>query len=99
MFDQWSNNIDKSNIKYHDVIIKWLNITTLRANIYKRHALHYNVVIKCLNVTISILNIDKRCTLYYNLIHREVNAVLAMVLPYNLGTFTTNYHYCHYYYP
>ncbi len=51
MFDQWSKNIDKINIKYHDVVIKWLNITTVRVNMYKRHTLYYNVVIKWLNVT------------------------------------------------
>ncbi len=44
-------NEDKSNTKYYDVVIKWLNITTLRANMYKRHTLYYNVVIKWLNVT------------------------------------------------
>ncbi len=51
MFDQWSNNIDKSNIKYHDVVIKWLNITTLIVNMCKRHTLYYSAVTKGLNTT------------------------------------------------
>ncbi len=59
--------IDTSSIKYHDVVIKWLNIITLRVNMYKRHTLYYNVVAKGLNIAISIVNIDKRCTLYYNM--------------------------------
>ncbi len=51
MFDQWSNNIGKSNTKYYDVVIKWLNIITLRVNMYKRHTLYYNAVTKGLNTT------------------------------------------------
>ncbi len=51
MFDQWSKNIDRSNIKYYDVVIKLLNITTVRANMYKRHTLYYNTVTKGLNTT------------------------------------------------
>ncbi len=51
MFDQWSNNIGKSNIKYYDVVIKGSNIITLRANMYKRHTLYCNAVTKGLNTT------------------------------------------------
>ncbi len=39
-------NICKRHTKYHDVVIKWLNIITVRANMCKRHTLYYNVVIK-----------------------------------------------------
>ncbi len=45
MFDQWSNNIDKSNIKYYDVVIKWLNIVTINKLLTIPWCIHK--VIKC----------------------------------------------------
>ena len=52
-----SKSVDKSNTKYYDVVIKWLNITTLIVSIDKIYTLHYDVVIKCLNVTTLTVNI------------------------------------------
>ena len=41
-----SQSVDKSNTKYYDVVIKWLNIVTLIVKIDKICSLYYNVVIK-----------------------------------------------------
>ena len=46
----WSKSVDKSNTKYYDVVIKWLNITTSATNIDKTYTLYRDVVIKWLNV-------------------------------------------------
>ena len=40
-----SKSVDKSNTKYYDVVIKWLNVTTLRVSIDKRYTLYRDVVI------------------------------------------------------
>ena len=32
-----SKSVDKSNAKYYDVVIKWVNITTSAINIDKRY--------------------------------------------------------------
>ena len=42
----WSKSVDKSNTKYYDVVIKWVNITTSIVNIDKRYTLYCNLVIK-----------------------------------------------------
>ena len=47
-----SKSVDKSNTKYYDVVIKWLNITTLIVNIYKTHTLYCDVAIKWYFITI-----------------------------------------------
>ena len=41
-----SKSVDKSNTKYYDVDIKWLDITTSAVNIYKTYTLYCAVVIK-----------------------------------------------------
>ena len=41
-----SKSVDKSNTKYYDVVIKWLNVTTLTVSIDKRYTLYRDVVIK-----------------------------------------------------
>ena len=41
-----SKSIDKSNTKYYDVVIKWVNITTLIISIDKTYTLYRDVVIK-----------------------------------------------------
>ena len=35
-----SKSVDKSNTKYYDVVIKWVNITTSAVNIYKTYTLY-----------------------------------------------------------
>ncbi len=80
MFDQWSNNIDKSNIKYYDVIIKWLNITTLRVNMYKRHALYYDIVTKCLNIITLKVNIDMTTNSSYTSRYTITSFVYSIIL-------------------
>ena len=60
-----SKSVDKSNTKYYDVVIKWVNITTSAVNIYKIHTLYYNLVIKWLNVTTNYYYIITK-TLHYN---------------------------------
>ena len=42
----WSKSCNKSNTKYYDVVIKWLNVTTLILNIDKTYTLYRDVVIK-----------------------------------------------------
>ena len=44
-------SVDKSNTKYYDVVIKWLNVTTLILNIYKTYTLYRDVVIKSYFIT------------------------------------------------
>ena len=62
-----SKSVDKSNTKYYDVVIKWVNITTSAVNIYKIHTLYYNLVIKWLNVTTNYYYIiTKTLTLLLN---------------------------------
>ena len=46
----WSKSVGKSNTKYYDVVIKWVNITTLIISIDKTYTLCRDVVIKWLNV-------------------------------------------------
>ena len=46
-----SKSVDKSNTKYYDVVIKWLNVTTLIVNIYKTHTLYCDVAIKWYFIT------------------------------------------------
>ena len=46
-----SKSVDKSNTKYYDVVIKWLNITTLTVGIDKRYTLYYSVAIKSYFIT------------------------------------------------
>ena len=41
-----SKSFDKSNTKYYDVVIKWLNVATLTVGIDKRYTLYYSVAIK-----------------------------------------------------
>ena len=41
-----SKSVDKSNTKYYDVVIKWVNITTLVISIDKTYTLYRDVVIK-----------------------------------------------------
>ena len=36
----WSKSVGKSNTKYYDVVIKWLNVTTLTVSIDKRYTLY-----------------------------------------------------------
>ena len=54
-----SKSVDKSNTKYYDVVIKWLNVTTLIFNIDKTYTLYRDVAIKWLNVVTLTVNIDK----------------------------------------
>ena len=54
----WSKSVDKSNTKYYDVVIKWVNITTSIVNIDKICSLYYNVAIKWLNIVTLAVNID-----------------------------------------
>ena len=54
-----SKSGDKSNTKYYDVVIKWLNVTTLILNIDKTYTLYRDVAIKWLNVVTLTVNIDK----------------------------------------
>ena len=35
-----SKSVDKSNTKYYDVVIKWVNITTSTVSIDKRYTLY-----------------------------------------------------------
>ena len=58
-----SKSVDKSNTKYYDVVIKWVNITTSIVSIDKRYTLYRDVVIKWLNIATLTVNIDKRCSL------------------------------------
>ena len=53
----WSKSVDKSNTKYYDVVVKWLNVTTLTVSIYKRYTLYRDVVIKWLNIVTLTVNI------------------------------------------
>ena len=46
-----SKSVDKSNTKYYDVVIKWLNVTTLILNIDKTYTLYRDVVIKSYFIT------------------------------------------------
>ncbi len=73
------NNVDKSNIKYYDVVIKWLNIITLRANMCKRHTKYHDVVIKWLNITTLRVNMYKRHALHYNVVAKWLNIVTLTV--------------------
>ena len=61
-----SKSVDKSNTKYYDVVIKWLDIITSAVNIYKTYTLYCDVVIKWLNIVTLTVNIDKIHTLHYN---------------------------------
>ena len=63
-----SKSVDKSNTKYYDVVIKWLNIVTLIVKIDKICSLYYNVAIKWLNIVTLAVNIDKIHTLHYDVI-------------------------------
>ena len=64
----WSKSVGKSNTKYYDVVIKWLNIATLIVNIDKIHTLYYNLVVKSYFAITSTVNICKRYTSYYNVV-------------------------------
>ena len=57
-----SNSVDKSNTKYYDVVIKWLNITTLTVGIDKRYTLYRDVAIKWYFIT----NLSYYLVTYYN---------------------------------
>ena len=46
-----SKSVDKSNTKYYDVVIKWVNITTSTVSIDRRHTLYCDVVIKWYFIT------------------------------------------------
>ena len=46
-----SKSVDKSNTKYYDVVIKWLNVTTLILNIDKTYTLYYNLVLSTLPIS------------------------------------------------
>ena len=59
-----SKSVDKSNTKYYDVVIKWVNITTSVVNMYKTYTLYCDVVIKWLNIVTLTVNIDKMYTCY-----------------------------------
>ena len=74
----WSKNVDKSNTKYYDVVIKWLNVTTLTVSIDKRYTLYRDVVIKWLNVVTLTVNIDKRSKCYY--VNSEIDRKVCFVL-------------------
>ena len=52
----WSKSVDKSNTKYYDVVIKWVNITTSTVSIDKRYTLYRDVAIKWLNVVTLTVN-------------------------------------------
>ena len=54
-----SKSVDKSNTKYYDVVLKWLDITTSAVNIYKTYTLYCDVVINWLNIVTLTVNIDK----------------------------------------
>ena len=41
----WSKSVDKSNTKYYDVVIKWVNITILTIHIDKMYTLEYKAVL------------------------------------------------------
>ena len=41
-----SKSVDKSNTKYYDVVIEWVNITTVSVHIDKRYTLYSDIVIK-----------------------------------------------------
>ena len=60
----WSKSVDKSNTKYYDVFIKWVNMTTSVVNIYKTYTLYCDIVVKWLNIFTLTVNIAKRCILY-----------------------------------
>ena len=47
----WSKSVDKSNTKYYDVVIKWVNITTSIVSIDKRYTLYRDVAIKWYFIT------------------------------------------------
>ena len=57
-----SKSVDKSNTKYYDVVIKWLNITTLTVGIDKRYTLYRDVAIKWYFIT----NLSYYLVTYYN---------------------------------
>ena len=40
-----SKSVDKSNTKYYDVVIKWLNVVTLTVHIDKIHTKSYFLVL------------------------------------------------------
>ena len=69
-----SKSVDKSNTKYYDVVIKWLNITTLTVNIDKRYTLYYNLVIKSyFIITLS----------YYLLLYQAIitfNVIIVIII-------------------
>ena len=64
----WSKSCNKSNTKYYDVVIKWLNVTTLIISIDKTYTLYCDVVIKWLNITNLTTNAYKSNTLYYDIV-------------------------------
>ena len=45
-----SKSVDKSNTKYYDVVIKWLNVTTLTVGIDKRYTLYCLTTTNRLNI-------------------------------------------------
>ena len=59
-----SKSVDKSNTKYYDVVIKWLNITTLTVGIDKRYTLYLqcsNKVILYYYFDLLIVTIPNNC--------------------------------------
>ena len=61
-------SVDKSNTKYYDVGIKWLNVTTLTVSIDKTYTLYYSVVIKSYFITtlpyyLLLLTVSSQLTL------------------------------------
>ena len=73
-----SKSVDKSNTKYYDVVIKWVNISTLIISIDKTYTLYRDVVIKWLNVVTLTVNIDKRSKCYY--VNSEIDRKMCFVL-------------------
>ena len=62
-----SKSGDKSNTKYYDVVIKWVNITTSIVSIDKRYTLYRDVAIKWLNVvTLSYYLLLYQTTITFN---------------------------------
>ena len=75
----WSKSVDKSNTKYYDVVIKWVNIITSTVSIDKRYTLYRDVAIKWLNVVTLRVNIAKRCILTHYTILYYIYIIFTVV--------------------
>ena len=72
----WSKSVDKSNTKYYDVVIKWLNVTTLILNIDKTYTLYYSLVIK----SYFIITLSYYLLLYQAIITFNVITITILIV-------------------